>query len=214
MCSNWIVYEHVSPSGKIYVGITNQPVKRRWKNGLGYANSNYFFGAIIKYGWINFKHIIIAAGLGEKTAKNMEKDLIAFNKAKGISYNITDGGDGVTGVYYSERHREQISISLKSFYSKHGHPQRGFKHSESSKKKMSEAQKNLWTPEYRDRQRRNHNKPIVAINADGNRTDFESTLVASRELKVPTTSIWRHLKSGKPYKGYIFYYLQEYIKLQ
>ena len=34
------------------------------------------------------------------------------------------------------------------------------------------------------------------------------------KLKVPTTSIGRHLKSGKIYKGYRFYYLQEYLKLQ
>ena len=213
MCNNWTVYEHISPSGKIYVGITNQPIKKRWKNGLGYVNSRYFFGAIIKYGWVNFKHIVIATGLGEVTAKNMEKDLIAFNKAKGISYNITDGGDGTIGIYYSDRHKEQISISLKNFYKKHGHPLQGFKHSAISKKKMSESQKSLWTPEYRENQRRKHNKPIVAIDSNGNRIDFESILITSRELNVPTTSIRRHLKSGKPYKGYIFYYLQEYIKL-
>ena len=65
----------------------------------------------------------------------------------------------------------------------------------------------------RENQRRKHNKPIVAIDSNGNRIDFESILITSRELKVPTTSIRRHLKSGKPYKGYIFYYLQEYIKL-
>ena len=50
------------------------------------------------------------------------KELLAFNKAKGISYNITDGGDGTIGIYYSDRHKEQISISLKNFYKKHGHP--------------------------------------------------------------------------------------------
>jgi hypothetical protein len=31
----WIVYEHISPSGKIYVGITSQRVKVRWQNGNG-----------------------------------------------------------------------------------------------------------------------------------------------------------------------------------
>ena len=218
---NWIIYEHISPSGKIYVGITSYSVATRWGTEghkyLSKSNSRYlhpiFAKAILKYGWNNFKHIIIASNLGEMTAKNMEKDLIAFNKAKGISYNITDGGDGVTGIYYSARHKEQISISLKNFYKKHGHPLKGFKHNDISKKRMSESQKSLWTPEYRESQRRKHYKPIIAIDSNRNRIDFESTLTASRELNVPTTSIWRHLKSGKPYKGYIFYYLQEYIKL-
>lgn len=33
---NWIVYKHTSPSGKVYIGITNQPANKRWKNGMGY----------------------------------------------------------------------------------------------------------------------------------------------------------------------------------
>lgn len=32
---NWIIYEHISPSGKVYIGITSQNVERRWKNGMG-----------------------------------------------------------------------------------------------------------------------------------------------------------------------------------
>lgn len=47
---NWIIYEHISPSGKVYIDITSQNVERRWKNGMGYASSPYFFGAIVKYG--------------------------------------------------------------------------------------------------------------------------------------------------------------------
>lgn len=47
MCNNiiimeknnkWTVYKHTSPSGKVYVGITNQPILKRWKNGLGYIS--------------------------------------------------------------------------------------------------------------------------------------------------------------------------------
>ena len=102
----WTIYEHIAPNGKIYVGITSWPVKHRWENGAGYPRCTVFYRAIKKYGWENFQHNIIATGLGEGTAKNMEKDLIAFNKAKGISYNITDGGDGTLGRPCSELNRE------------------------------------------------------------------------------------------------------------
>lgn len=102
----WTIYEHISPNGKIYVGITSWPVEHRWENGGGYPRCTVFYRAIKKYGWENFQHNIIATGLGEGTAKNMEKDLIAFNKAKGISYNITDGGDGALGRPCSELRRE------------------------------------------------------------------------------------------------------------
>lgn len=33
----WTVYEHISPSNKIYVGITSRNPKHRWDNGKGYT---------------------------------------------------------------------------------------------------------------------------------------------------------------------------------
>ena len=41
----------------------------------------------------------------------MEKDLIAFNKAKGISYNITDGVDGALGRKLSQETNDKISLA-------------------------------------------------------------------------------------------------------
>jgi len=45
------VYQHVSPNGKKYIGITSLPVKLRWKNGTNYRNNPHFTHAIKKYGW-------------------------------------------------------------------------------------------------------------------------------------------------------------------
>ena len=36
--NNYTVYMHVSPSGKRYIGITGQDVKKRWGNGIGYES--------------------------------------------------------------------------------------------------------------------------------------------------------------------------------
>lgn len=99
----WILYEHVSPSGSVYVGITSQNIKVRWQNGRGYFKCKVFKRAIDKYGWDNFQHNIIASNLGEKTAKNMEKDLIKFYKEQGKSYN-----DGTIGLACSPIIREKI----------------------------------------------------------------------------------------------------------
>lgn len=107
--NKWTIYEHVSPSGKIYIGITSWPIHHRWEGGSGYIRCTLFYKAIQKYGWGNIKHNVIATGLGEATAKNMEKDLIAFYKAKGISYNITDGGNGVVGHIASEKQRQHAA---------------------------------------------------------------------------------------------------------
>lgn len=118
----WTVYEHISPSGKVYVGITSRKPKYRWNHGKGYTykdDQKAFKAAILKYGWTNFQHNIVASHLGERTAKNIEKDLIAFNKKKRISYNMTEGGDGVLGCHkpagytLSEETKKKMSITRK-----------------------------------------------------------------------------------------------------
>ena len=69
---------HTSPTNKHYIGITKQqPPSNRWrKDGKGYKNSIYFWNAIQKYGWDNFKHVIVAEGLSLNEASEMEKDLV------------------------------------------------------------------------------------------------------------------------------------------
>lgn len=96
----WCVYKHTSPSGKSYIGITSKKPEYRWNHGKGYRKEDQlvFYRAIQKYGWNNFKHEITVDKIGEKTAKNIEKDLIKFAKRSGKSYNITDGGDGALGL--------------------------------------------------------------------------------------------------------------------
>lgn len=34
----WKVYKHVSPSNKVYIGITSKSLEERFKNGYGYLN--------------------------------------------------------------------------------------------------------------------------------------------------------------------------------
>lgn len=78
----WTVYRHISPSNKVYIGITCNPVWHRWQNGKGYRGSPAFLAAIKKYGWDNIKHEIVAEGLSEADAKQMEKILISLYKSK------------------------------------------------------------------------------------------------------------------------------------
>ena len=114
MENKWTVYEHVSPSGRKYVGISSN-LSDRWKSkGRNYCTYNSIFKkAIEKYGWDNIQHNVVVSNVGFKTACNMEKDFIAFNKAKGISYNITDGGEGTLGRVPSEETRSKISKANK-----------------------------------------------------------------------------------------------------
>lgn len=110
---SWTVYKHISPSGKVYVGISSD-VERRWAaNGYYYHLSDTIFSrALKKYGWDNFQHIIIKEELTKSEACDMEKELIAYYKAKGISYNITDGGEGYCGKHSEEHNRHKLEARL------------------------------------------------------------------------------------------------------
>ena len=50
---SWLVYKHVSPSHKVYIGITHLLPSQRWCRGNGYKNNPMFYRAIKKYGWGN-----------------------------------------------------------------------------------------------------------------------------------------------------------------
>lgn len=85
----YLVYKHTTPDGKIYIGITQNHPQTRWNEGGGYEKQSKFYRAIQKYGWINIKHEIIAAGLSEKEAKELENALIIETKSydAAIGYN-------------------------------------------------------------------------------------------------------------------------------
>lgn len=133
--NNYKVYRHISPSGKVYIGITKCELEKRWKNGKGYEYNSIFSNAIKKYGWNNFKHEVLFSELNEVSAKLIECDLIYYYKQLNISYNITDGGDGSAGLIMSEESRKKMSAAKK------GKPsvRRGCHLSEETKEKLRQA---------------------------------------------------------------------------
>ena len=105
----WCVYKHVSPSGKVYIGITSD-IKRRWEcHGRAYKACKKFYNAIKKYGWDNLTHEILYDNLERTQANVLEIGLIRFYKNKNISYNLSNGGDGTSGIKMSEANRKRIS---------------------------------------------------------------------------------------------------------
>lgn len=45
----YIVYMHITPSNKRYIGITSTRPERRWRNGTAYKENDYFTKAVQKY---------------------------------------------------------------------------------------------------------------------------------------------------------------------
>lgn len=127
MKNNYIVYKHVAPNGKIYIGQTCQTTSNRYRHdGTGYKNCTHFYAAIQKYGWDNFEHCVISEGLTKAEADWVEKYLIRYynsdNKEHG--YNMTIGGDNNfegkpswnKGRAWTEEERKKLSeVSLNRY---------------------------------------------------------------------------------------------------
>ena len=106
------VYKHTSPSGKVYIGITMQTLTARWgRGGSGYAHSPHFMAAIQKYGWDSIVHEVIAEGLSQAEAEQLEVELISKYKATDAAhgYNIELGGS--TGPKHSDLTKAKISAA-------------------------------------------------------------------------------------------------------
>lgn len=131
----YYVYEHKNKeNGKKYIGITSRVPEKRWENGHGYIGQP-FYKAIKKYGWDNFEHKILCVCESEEEAKEKEiffiKKFDTTNSNKG--YNATLGGESANGLKHTEETKKKISNSMKGRVS----PAKGKKWSKESREKIS-----------------------------------------------------------------------------
>lgn len=172
---NYSVYVHIFPNGKLYIGATRQVPIYRWRRGGGYKNCRTMFDAIKEFGWDNIQHIVLMEGLTQAEAMEVEKALIEKYETRDPDkgYNTKNGGQhfnnhseefieamrqrmvGNTysaGRKMSESHREALSRANKG----HHRPSsfRGRKHSEETRKLISQIAKERWlNDEYREKLR-------------------------------------------------------------
>lgn len=110
----WSVYMHTNKTnGKRYIGITSQIPEKRWLNGYGYAEHLPIGRAIRKYGWNGFEHTILISGVDEQCAKRTEIYMIRLFRTQDrkYGYNLTDGGDGVSGFRHSDSSKQKMSAA-------------------------------------------------------------------------------------------------------
>ena len=212
----WCVYKHTSPSNKVYIGITCQKPSNRWNRGKGYCEQPYFYNAIQKYGWDNFKHEILFEHLTKEDAENKEVELIAYYNSANYQYgyNIGLGGSSVgrhseetktkisvankgqaptrTGIPTQKDVRERLSKSLKNR-----------KKTEETRSKIASALTGIKRPEY------TYNcKPVYCVELD---LYFYSSNHASRELDIPASCISRVCRGErKTTHGYHFKFSDYY----
>jgi hypothetical protein len=130
--------------------------------GKGYGNrawskrrSEYWHNVANKYGLCVE---IVASGLQEWYAFELEKELIAFHGRPNL-VNMTDGGEGMYGWTPSEKTKIKHKAALYAVQSK---------------------------PEFREKMRLSHNRPEIKakVIASLNRPDVKARMIAARRSRV------------------------------
>lgn len=176
----WTVYVHENKiNGKRYVGITCQKPEDRWKNGGGYRGQ-FFYKAIMKYGWDNFKHELVSSSLTKDDAENLEIDLIKKLKSNNrkYGYNISNGGNSNgkhthetrkkislsnKGKMITEETRTRLILSHKGKMCGEDNPFYGEKHSSETIEKIREfSKKRVFTKETREKMSKSRTGKILS----------------------------------------------------
>lgn len=160
--NGYVVYKHISPSGKAYIGQTNNLSRRSIRHQSSGSGCSAFYSAIKKYGWSNFKHEVLVDDLTLPEANDWERFYVFIeNTLSPNGYNLKTGGDKGThseetklkmsmsakGRLHSIETREKISAINRSQSEetkyKRAASLRGQKRSPETKEKMSLARKNI-----------------------------------------------------------------------
>lgn len=179
----WYVYlvQNTLNDG-IYVGKSKNP-HSRWCRHQNCAKTNkfnyHFYNALRTYGIENFKFEVIVGFFEESDALNHERYLISEFRTSGRRvYNMTNGGEGVSGRSCSEYTKQLMSHKAK------------LRHASGWRRIMSQESKNrlrerLNSPEIKEKMRLSHlghihssetiekirarspRKPVVQLTLDG-----------------------------------------------
>lgn len=110
---SYSVYMHTCPDGKVYIGATKQRPPRRWHGGCAYRSNRAFYAAIQFWGWGNIQHEILAEGLQEKAAHEMEARLIREHRSTDPQHGFNRAAGATTkGLSPTEEARRNISKGL------------------------------------------------------------------------------------------------------
>ena len=178
---NYKVYIHIFPNNKVYIGMTCQEPKERWKRGKAYKENRHLYNAINKYGWDNIEHKILFDNLEKEEAELKEIDLISKYKANDsqYGYNIEYGGchNGKT----SEQTKRKISMANKG---KRNSPQTEFK----------KGHKTIFTKDMREKISRKNKGRHASI-----RTEFKKghkSFSAKKVLCIETNTVYNTIKEA------------------
>jgi len=120
MKNNYIVYKHTSPSGKSYIGITNDYSRRCYEHlkNTKAGSELVFHRAIRKYSWEAFKHEIVTDNITKEEAIRLEALLIKeLNTLVPNGYNMLSTSFGMISSEELRKHKiANRKESVKGYY--------------------------------------------------------------------------------------------------
>lgn len=216
MSRTWYIYCHTAPNGKRYIGQTCQEPEKRWANGHGYKGQQHFKRAIDKYGWDNFKHVVLCTVSSKENADFLEQWFIekwdTFNPEHG--YNHTKGGGGCPGHKPSpetleklraanagrsptKEQRRQISETLKRRYANGEIVAVGM--SEEARKRMSESRTGSGNPMYGKTHTKEAARRIKEFHTGRKRSDETKQKISEARYaseKIPRRAVNQYTPDG------------------
>ena len=206
---------------KIYVGQSTNIEKRWYRHKWNLNNKTHRNKDLQEdwniYGENKFKFIIIQECERDELELLEELYIKEYNTYE-KGYNYTKGGNGSVGWKPSIETKQKIGESRKGVYCGENSPMYGKKHSEESKKKISESLKGKPSPnkgknlseEHKVKLRENHadfsgkNHPraikLICIFPNGARTEPMIQKDLAKYLNLDVSTIRKIVKMGKPYK--------------
>ena len=117
------IYKIPFPNGKCYIGLTNRTIEQRWKEHNRCAKAGdmrCLYASLRKYNMVDtFQMIVIDTAETEKELCEKEIAHIEIHNShykRGYGYNMTDGGEGISGYEYTEEHRRKNSEAKKKYF--------------------------------------------------------------------------------------------------
>ena len=140
----YTVYQHRNlKNGKSYVGMTSQEPKYRWNNGKGYKKNSRMWKDIQESDWNTaWEHNILGKFENEQEALNVEEMFIWLFDSTNEGYNISSYGNN----YY--KHSEESKKKMSEAKTGEKNPMYGKHPSEETKNRISESMSGEKNPMY------------------------------------------------------------------
>lgn len=221
---DFIIYKVISPSGRIYIGLTKQGLEKRKSDHFSEAKTSKsnrkFHNAISKYGE-SLKWEIIKIGLSKNLAQLYEMYYIKKYNSYKKGYNSTLGGELNLGIKRTQEQIDHLSKKTSDYFKNNPEARKNLsdKHKKlhndpSFKKKHSQRLKRVHgTKEARLQNAKNRGgKPFNVYNLITKEfvKTYEIITDANLELGLPNGKVSWCLSGKRNHcKTYIFKYLDD-----